>query len=86
MAQGFRQKHGVYHLDTYAPFARITTISLLLAIASSFNLVFHQMDVKIAFLYSDLKEDTYKRQHEGFIMKGQEQKLGKLIKSLYESK
>ena len=44
------------------------------------------MDVKIAFLYSDLKEDTYKRQHEGFIMKGQEQKLGKLIKSLYESK
>ena len=57
VAQGFRQKHGVNHFDTYAAVARITTIRLLLAIASSYNLVIHQIDVKTTFFYGDLKEE-----------------------------
>ncbi|GJZ56098.1 zinc finger, CCHC-type containing protein [Tanacetum coccineum] len=44
--QGFRQKEGIDYFDTYAPVARITTIRLLLALASIYNLVIHQMDVK----------------------------------------
>ena len=82
VAQGFRQKHGVDHFDAYAPVARITTIRLVVAIASSYNLVIHQMDVKTTFLYGDLEEEIYMRQPEGFIMKGQEQKVCKLVKSL----
>nr|GEV21868.1 hypothetical protein [Tanacetum cinerariifolium] len=66
--QGFRQKEGIDHFDTYAPIARITTIRLLLALAAIHNLVIHQMDVKTAFLNGDLDEEVYMKQPEGFVM------------------
>ena len=56
VAQGFRQKHDVDHFDTYALIARITSIRLLVTIASSFNLVIHEIYVKTTFLYGDLEE------------------------------
>jgi hypothetical protein len=43
----------------------------------------HQMDVKTAFLNGDLKENVFMSQPEGFIVKGQEHKVCKLIKTLY---
>ena len=86
VAQGFRQKPGIDYFDTYAPVARISTIRLLIALATINNLVIHQMDVKTAFLNGDLEEEVYMRQPKGFVAKGQEQKVCKLIKSLYELK
>nr|KAJ0209090.1 hypothetical protein LSAT_V11C400189260 [Lactuca sativa] len=62
--QGFRQKEGIYFFDTYAPVARISTIRLLLALASIHNLLIHQMDVKIGFLNGDLDEEIYMKQPE----------------------
>jgi hypothetical protein len=41
------------------------------------------MDVKTTFLNGDLKENVYMSQVEGFVVKGQEHKVCKLIKSLY---
>lgn len=41
------------------------------------------MDVKIAFLNGDLEEEIYVKQSEGFVVKGQEQKVRRLLKSLY---
>ncbi|KAL0537654.1 hypothetical protein IC582_026637 [Cucumis melo] len=41
------------------------------------------MDVKTAFLNGNLEESIYKVQPEGFIQKGQEQKVYKLQKSIY---
>jgi hypothetical protein len=41
------------------------------------------MDVKTSFLNGDLKENVYMSQPEGFVVKGQEHKVCKLIKSLY---
>jgi hypothetical protein len=41
------------------------------------------MDVKTTFLNGDLKENVYMSQPEGFVVKGQEHKVCKLIKSLY---
>ena len=83
VAQGFRKTNGVDHFDTYAPVARITTIRLLVGIAPSYNILIHQLDVKITFLYGDLEEEIYMRNPKGFIMKEQEQKVCKLVKSLY---
>nr|GEX50047.1 zinc finger, CCHC-type [Tanacetum cinerariifolium] len=45
-------------LDTYAPVARISTIRVLIAMASIHNLVIHHMDVKTAFLNGDLDEEV----------------------------
>ncbi|GJZ23532.1 zinc finger, CCHC-type containing protein [Tanacetum coccineum] len=78
--QGFRQKEGIYYFDTYAPAALITTIRLLLALAAIHNLVIHQMDVKTAFLNSDLEKEVYMKQPEGFVMPGNEHKVCKLVK------
>ena len=52
-------------------------------IAPSYNILIHQLDVKITFLYGDLEEEIYMRNPKGFIMKEQEQKVCKLVKSLY---
>ncbi|CAM8972377.1 unnamed protein product [Rhodiola kirilowii] len=41
------------------------------------------MDVKIAFLHSDLDEEIYMKQPEGFEVKGKEKLVCKLKKSLY---
>ena len=41
------------------------------------------MDLKTAILNGDLEEEIYMDQPEGFIAKGQENKVCKLVKSLY---
>jgi len=41
------------------------------------------MDVKTAFLSGDLKENVFMSQPEGFVVKGHEHKVCKLVKSLY---
>ena len=86
VAKGFRQNEGVDYFDTYAPVARITSIRLLFALASIYNLCIHQMDVNIAFLNGDLNEEVYMEQPEGFVLPGNEHKVCKLTKSLYELK
>ncbi|GJS86130.1 zinc finger, CCHC-type containing protein [Tanacetum coccineum] len=54
---GFRQKSGIDYFDTYALVARISTIRLLIAMASIQNLIIHQMDVKTAFLNGELDKE-----------------------------
>nr|GEX29503.1 hypothetical protein [Tanacetum cinerariifolium] len=79
--QGFKQKLGIDYFDTYAPVARISTIRLLIAMASIHNLIIHQMDVKRAFL----NEEVYMNQPQGFIIHGNENKVD-LIKEFLLSK
>ncbi|KAL2225610.1 UNVERIFIED_CONTAM: Retrovirus-related Pol polyprotein from transposon TNT 1-94 [Sesamum indicum] len=63
--------------------SRLTTIRMLIAIASVYNLSIHQMDVKTTFLYGELEEEIYMEQPEGFVAHGNEHKVCKLVKSLY---
>ena len=83
VAKGFTQKEGIDYFDTYAPVARIASIRVLIALASIHKFVIHQMDVKTAFLNGELDEEVYMKQPEGFVIKGQEDKVCKLTKSLY---
>ena len=83
VAKGYRQKEGLDYFDTYSPVSRITSIRTLIAIASLNNMEIHQMDVKTAFLNGELDEEIYMEQPEGFVVQGQENKVCKLVKSLY---
>ncbi|GJX45556.1 zinc finger, CCHC-type containing protein [Tanacetum coccineum] len=81
--QGFIQKSWIDYFDTYAPVALISTIRLLIAMASIHNQIIHQIDVKTAFLNRELEEEVYMNQPLRFILPGNENKVCKLIKSLY---
>jgi hypothetical protein len=83
VAKSFKQKEGIDYFDTYAPVARITSICILMALASIYDLYVHQIDVKTAFLNGDLDEEVYMEQPEGFILPNNEKKVCKLVKSLY---
>ncbi|KAL0454823.1 UNVERIFIED_CONTAM: Retrovirus-related Pol polyprotein from transposon TNT 1-94 [Sesamum latifolium] len=83
VAKGFKQKEGIDYSDTYSPVARLTTIQVLIALASVYNLSIHQMNVKTTFLYGELEEKIYMDQPEGFVAHGNERKVCKLVKSLY---
>ena len=61
----------------------LTTIRVLLSLAASYGLLVHQMDVKTAFLNGELEEEIYMDQPDGFVSKGQEGMVCKLLKSLY---
>jgi hypothetical protein len=63
--------------------AHITSIRVLLALSSIYNLYLHQMDVKTTFLNGELNDKVYMEQPEGFVLLGNEHKVYKLIKSLY---
>jgi hypothetical protein len=83
VAKGYTQKEGEDFFDTYSLVARLTTIRVLLSLAASHDLLIHQMDVKTAFLNGELEEEIYMDQPEGFVVKGQEGIVCKLVKSLY---
>ena len=83
VAKGFRQRENIDFFDTFSPVTRITSIRVLIALASLHGLVVHQMDVKTAFLNGELEEEIYMDQPEGFVIPGQEHKVCKLDKSLY---
>jgi hypothetical protein len=83
VTKGYTQKEGKDFFDNYSPIARLTTIHVLLSLVVSHGLLIHQMDVKIAFLNGELEEESYMTQPDGFIVKGQDDKVCKLVKSLY---
>ncbi|GJU91034.1 retrovirus-related pol polyprotein from transposon TNT 1-94 [Tanacetum coccineum] len=72
---GFKQRANVDFFDTYSLVTRITSIRVLIALASIQDRVVHQMDVKTAFLNGELNEEIYMDQLEGFIVHGQEHKV-----------
>ena len=66
VVKGFSQKQGVEFEEIFAPVVKMTSIRVVLGIASSLDLEIEQMDVKTAFLHGDLEEEIYMEQPEGF--------------------
>ena len=61
----------------------MTTLRFMLGVVAAENLELIQLDVKSAFLHSDLKEEIYMEQSKGFVAYGQEHLVYRLRKSLY---
>ncbi|GJS61363.1 retrovirus-related pol polyprotein from transposon TNT 1-94 [Tanacetum coccineum] len=57
VAKGYRQEEGLDFEESFALVARLKAIRIFLANAASKNMTVYQMDVKIAFLNGELKED-----------------------------
>ena len=83
VAKGYVQRQGVDYDEVFAPVTRLETVRLLLALAAKNNWEVHHLDVKSAFLNGILLEEVYVRQPKGFVKKGQEDKVYKLLKALY---
>jgi len=75
VAKGFTKKHNIDYFDTFAPVTRISSIRVLLVLASIHKLVIHQMDVKTTFLNGELEEEIYMTQSEGCVVLGQKEKV-----------
>lgn len=67
--------------DIYAPVARLTTLSTLLAITVYQNMVIHQLDVKSAFLKSLVQGNVFMKPPEDLYVKNGF--VCKLVKALW---
>ncbi|GJR91125.1 retrovirus-related pol polyprotein from transposon TNT 1-94 [Tanacetum coccineum] len=82
-AQGFKQEEGIDFEESSALVARIKAIRIFIANATHKNMTIYQMDIKMAFLNGDLKEEVYVSQPEGFVDQDNPSHVYKLKKALY---
>ena len=67
----------------FSPIVKITSIRFIMVVVANFYLEIEQMDVKKKFLHGDLEEEIYMSQPKGFEVKGKEDLIADLRKSLY---
>nr|GEW45810.1 integrase, catalytic region, zinc finger, CCHC-type, peptidase aspartic, catalytic [Tanacetum cinerariifolium] len=65
VAKGYRQEEGIDFEESFASVACIEAIRIFIANAASKNMTIYQMDVKIAFLNDELKEEDTRRSTSG---------------------
>ncbi|GJT32289.1 retrovirus-related pol polyprotein from transposon TNT 1-94 [Tanacetum coccineum] len=83
VAQGFRQEEGIDFEESFAPVARLEAILIFIVNATHKNMMIYQMDIKMAFLNGELKEEVYVSQPEGFVNQDNPSHVYKLKKALY---
>ena len=83
VAQGYTQKRGAYYDETFSPVITMESLRTVVGLAARNGLKLHQLDVTAAFLNGGLEEEVFMQQPEGFILKGQEQLVCKLRRSIY---
>jgi hypothetical protein len=74
------------YTENFSLVLKMTSLQILLAMATLLDYHVHQMDVLIAFLNGLLKEAIYINQPEGYIQCGHEHKVCRLLDSLYRLK
>ena len=83
VVKGFGQKKGIDFDEIFSPVVKLSSIRIILGLATNQDLEIEQLDVKTAFLHGDLEEEIYMQQPEGFEDKRKEDLVCKLKKSLY---
>jgi len=66
VAQGFTQCPGMDYFEVTAPIIKFDSLRVLLSISNHMNWEIHMMDIKEAYLNSELDEEIYMCQPEGF--------------------
>jgi hypothetical protein len=84
VAQGYKQRKYIDYTDIFSPVVNFSVIKLLVVLLISILGWYHeQADVKAAYLYGNLNEVIYMEQPPGFQIKGKENKVCLLKKSIY---
>ncbi|GJX21055.1 retrovirus-related pol polyprotein from transposon TNT 1-94 [Tanacetum coccineum] len=78
-----RLEEGIDFEESFAPVVRIEAIRIFVALVAHKNMSIYQIDVKIAFLNGELKEEVYVSQPEGFVDQDNPSHVYKLKKALY---
>lgn len=80
VARGFSQKYGTDYDQVFAPVMRQTTFR---AVTDKLNMAVKHYDAKTAFLNGKLKETVFMKQPERYEIRGKENMVCRLIKSIY---
>ena len=83
VAKGFTQVEGIDFQETFSPVTQYKAICFLLAHAALEDWEIEALDIKTAFLYGELNKEIYMEQLEGFVKKGQEGYICRLLKAIY---
>ena len=83
VGKGYTQKEGVEFNEIFSPMVRHLSIRLILSIAVHFDMFIEQMDVTTTFLHGELEEVIYMAQLKGYKVKGKEDMVCCLHKSIY---
>lgn len=83
VVKGYAQIYGVDYNEIFSPVARHDTIRMIAALVAREGWRIYHLDVKSTFLNGVLTEDIYVEQPEGYVEKGSEDKVCKLVKALY---
>lgn len=86
VAKGYTQLFSLNYGDTLSVVAKISSICLFLAMTAIHHYLFHQLDIKNAFLHGELKEEGYMNQPSGFNIPGNSKLVFRLRRSLYGMK
>lgn len=83
VAMGLFQKEGIDFFDVFAPVVKYLTVRLFFCITTRHDWKCFSIDIKCAFINSDLAEEIYVVQPEGFIREGLEDHVYPLKKAIY---
>lgn len=83
VANGLRQDHTAESADSYAPVLRTGVIKLILTLGLNLDIPTWHIDVKTAFLFSNLNEKVYIAQFPGFVDPKRPNDVFECIKALY---
>jgi hypothetical protein len=83
VAKGYSQVKGVAFNDIFSLVEKLNSIRILMSLVATFDMEIEQMDVKTMFLHGDLEEEIYMKQPEGFVVKGKQELVWKLKRTLY---
>jgi hypothetical protein len=83
MDRGFSQQEREDYDETFAPFARYTSIRAIIYLAAYMGYILHQMDVKTTFLNGLIEEEVYIEKPQGFKVHPIETHVCKLKNVLY---